>query len=143
MYVEEVPDEEPQVRGGVLEEGAGAILKISEEYHSTLKWGQEDTPVPTNINIKCAQRKQPRAQNTKDKVLSINKSDRAMRGSSTNKSIKKLWDRPILQQSFEWQHDPQMPREWNKMVSAMKEADMARQTQVERVFRIVEPEEIS
>ena len=44
--MEEVPDEEPQVRGGVLDEGAGALLMANEEYRSTLKWGQVDTLVP-------------------------------------------------------------------------------------------------
>ena len=44
--MEEVQDEEPQVRGGVLNEEAGVLLQLNEEHSNTLKWGQIDPPVP-------------------------------------------------------------------------------------------------
>ena len=65
--MEEVPDEEPQVWGGVLDEGAGALLVANEEYGGTLKWGQVDTLVP-KIRKKRAERMKPPAWNIKDEI---------------------------------------------------------------------------
>ena len=66
-----------------------------------------------------------------------------MKGLLTSSSIKQLQDRPILQQSFEWYHDPRMPQEWNKMVSTMREQEIAKQSRIENIFRMADPEEIS
>ena len=44
--MEEVPDEEPQQNGGVLDDGADALLVVDKEYGNTLKRGQVDTPEP-------------------------------------------------------------------------------------------------
>jgi len=137
--VEEVHDEEPQVRGGVLEEGAGALLVANEEYKSTLKRGQVDTLVP-KIRKK---RTKPSAWNIKEELPNEIKSGRATKGSSTSSMNKELWDRPIPQQTFEWFHDPQMPREWNELVSSIREHELARQPRIENVFRITDPEEMS
>ena len=40
MHIEEVPDEEPQVQGGVLGEGVELLMR-EQEYEDILKWGQE------------------------------------------------------------------------------------------------------
>jgi len=56
---------------------------------------------------------------------------------------KELRDRSILQQLFEWFHDPQMPREWNEMVSSIREHELARQPHAKNVFRMADPEEVS
>jgi len=106
--VEEVPDEEPQVRCGMLEEGAGALLMTNEEYRGTLKWGQVDTLVP-KVWKKRAEHTKPPAQNIKEELPNEMKSGRATKGLSTSSINKELWDRPIPQQSFKWFHDPWMP----------------------------------
>jgi len=98
--VEEVPDLEPQVWGGILEEGAGALLMTNEEYRGTLKRGQVDTLVP-KVWKKRAECTKPPARNIREELPNEIKSGRATKGSSTSSMNKELWDRPILQQSFE------------------------------------------
>ena len=66
-----------------------------------------------------------------------------MRGLSTATSSKKLWDRPILQQPFEWYFDPWMPQKWNEMVLSMREFESTKRCQSEHAFRMADPEEIS
>ena len=140
--MEEVPDEEPQVRGGVLDEGAGALLVANKEYEGTLKRGQVDTLVP-KIRKKRAERTKPPARNIKEELPNELRSGRATKGSSTSSINKELRDRPIPQQTFEWFYDPRMPREWNEMVSSIREHESARQPPAENVFRIADPEEVS
>jgi len=65
--VEEVPDLEPQVQGGVLKEGAGALLMTNEEYGGTLKQGQVDTLVP-KVWKKCAEHIKMPAWNIKEEL---------------------------------------------------------------------------
>jgi hypothetical protein len=139
--MEEVPEEEPQVWGGVLSEEAGVLLQENEEYINTLKRGQVDPPVP-KVQKSRAKQKQLQAQIIKEETPNDTKSGRATKGSSTSSSSKKLWDRPIQQQPFDWYFDPQMPREWNEMVSSMMEHENATQCRVENVFRMADPEEI-
>jgi len=67
VCVEKVPDEEPQVQGGVLEEGAGALLMMNEEYEGTLKRGQVDTLVP-KVRKKCAECTKLPAWNIKEEL---------------------------------------------------------------------------
>jgi len=140
--VEEVPDLEPQVQGGVLEEGVGALLMTNEEYRGTLKWRQVDTLVP-KVRKKHAEHTKPPAWNIREELPNEMKSGRATKGSSTSSMNKELWDRPILQQLFEWFHDPWMPREWNEIVSSIREHELARQPRAENVFRMADPEEVS
>ena len=66
--MEEVPDEEPQVWGGVLGEGVGALLQLNEEYVGTLKQGQVDTPVP-KIPQKRVKWRNPQTPNIKNNVF--------------------------------------------------------------------------
>ena len=106
--MEEVPDLEPQVRGGGLEEGAGALLMTNEEYRGTLKRGQVDTLVP-KVRKKHAERTKPPAQNIREELPSEIKLGRATKGLSTSSMNKELQDRPIPQQLFEWFHNPRMP----------------------------------
>jgi len=106
----EVPDLEPHVRGGVLDEGAGALLMTNEEYGGTLKQGKVDTLVP-KVWKKHAERTKPPAQNIKEELPNEIKSGQATKGSSASSINKELRDSPILQQTFEWFHDPRMPRE--------------------------------
>jgi len=61
--MEKVPDLEPQVRGGILEEGVGALLMTNEEYKGTLKWGQVDTLV-SKVRKKHAERTKPLERNS-------------------------------------------------------------------------------
>jgi len=140
--MEEVPDLEPQVQGGILEEEADALLMMNEEYRGTLKWGQVDTLVP-KVWKKHAEHIKTPARNIKEELPNEIKSGRATKGSSTSSMNKELQDRPIPQQSFEWFHDPWMPREWNKMVSSIREHELARQPRAENVFRMTDPEEVS
>ena len=65
--MKEVPDLEPQVRGGVLEEGAGALLMMNKEYRGTLKWGQVDTLVP-KVWKKRAECTKPPAWNIREEL---------------------------------------------------------------------------
>jgi hypothetical protein len=140
--VEDVPDEEPEVRGSVLEEGADAILLLNEECQDTLKRGQVDLPVPKRPETR-PKRTKLQEQNIKGATLNDIKSERATKGSSAHSSIRMLRDRPIPQQPFEWYYNPRMPREWNEMVSDMRKDEVARHPQIENIFRIADPEEIS
>jgi hypothetical protein len=137
-----VRDEECQVRGGVLKEGAGVLLISNEEYGNTLKRGQVNQPVPQIPKQRTKWGKE-QTQNSGDNVPKEFKSERATKGSPTISSTKKLWDRPIPQQPFDWYHDPRMPQEWNEMVSAVREADTTRYSQIDNIFRMADPEEIS
>ena len=139
--MEEVPDLEPQVRGGILEEGAGALFMMNEEYGGTLKPGQVDTLVP-KVQKKHAECIKMPARNIKEELPNEIKSEQATKGSSTSSMNKELRNRPILQQSFKWFHDPRMPREWNEMVSSIREHELARQPRTENVFRMADPEEV-
>ena len=65
--MEEVPDLEPQIRGGILEEGAGALLMTNEEYGGTLKWGQVDTLVP-KVQKKHAEHTKLPARNIREEL---------------------------------------------------------------------------
>jgi len=114
----------------------------NEEYGGTLKRGQVDTLVP-KVQKKHAERTKPPARNIKEELPNEIKSGRATKGSSTSSINKELWDRPIPQQTFKWFHDPRMPREWNEMVSSIREHELARQPRTENVFRMADPEEVS
>jgi len=106
--VEEVPDEEPLVRGGVLDDRVGALLILNDEYQSTLKRGQVD-PLEPQIVKKCAEQKPLQAQHMKDDATRDINSGRATKSSSTCPSTRILQDRPIPQQSFDWYFNPRMP----------------------------------
>ena len=72
--MEEVLDEEPQVRGGVLGEGVGMLLQLNEEYIGTLKQGQIDTPVP-KIPQKHVKWRNPQTHNIKNNIFHEIKSE--------------------------------------------------------------------
>ena len=95
MRVEEVPDEEPQQNGGVLDDRADALLVVDEEYGNTLKRGQVDTPEPRT-----------QTKSVKDNVPNESNSNQATKGSTISPRDRKLQDRPIPQQQFDWYYDP-------------------------------------
>ena len=121
----------------------GDVEEVEVDVYDNDYYSQTvDTLVP-KIQKKHAEWTKPPAQNIKDEIPNEIKSGWATKGSSTSPINKELWDRPIPQQSFEWFHDPQMPREWNELVSSIREHECARQPHIENVFRIAGPKEIS
>ena len=120
--------------GGVLGDGA-ELLMTEQEYEDTLKQGQGPTQ---QKNVK-EQHKECVKVSVRERTPNKSFSERATKGLSTLHP-RKLQDRPIPQQQYEWYHNPQMPRKWNEMVAAMQDHEA---NNIENVFRIAEPEEIS
>ena len=133
MHVEEVPDEEPQVHGGVLGEGA-ELLMTEQEYEDTLKLGQG--PIQQKNDRKL--HRGSTGISAREQNPSKSLSEQATKGLYTMSS-RRLQDRPILQQQYEWYYGLQMSCEWNEMVAVMQSHEMSH---VESAFRIADLEEI-
>ena len=117
MTIEEVPDEEPQVRGGVLADGAELLIMDEVEFQRTLKRGQ-DTPKP-----KSKQKIDGSSTIVAKEILPPPTTEPGhtgcmTKGSSTSEDTsQKLKDRPIPKPRLDWQYDLRMPQEWNDLIA--------------------------
>jgi len=111
MTIEEVPDEGPQVRGGVLADRAELLLMDEIEFQRTLKWGQ-DTPKPKSKRKIDGSSVAVVKDILLPPIIGSMHTGCMMKRLSTLKNAKqKLMDRPTPKPRLDWQYNIHMPRE--------------------------------
>ena len=110
--------------------GSPEILLDEKEYGSTLKGG-EGTTLPKLASESDGERLR---QYVEPDVRIKHLNSRRERRQEAVKSQplmddtvaqldypRKLWDRPVSKQPYEWAYDPRMPREWNEVIASMRD----------------------
>ena len=116
VLIEEMPDidENPNVRS--LPKGIDALLLSDEEYEHEIKnrdFKKPQTPIKPKRTPKVS--RTPNDVRDTDKIQADESEEPRMPRRRT------FWDQPIPHPVYEWPHDPRMPKEWNAVVSAMRE----------------------